>query len=295
MKTRTECPICGHGVWRMLCRSGLDLEGERVRFCVRCGGVFLSPHMDESDAAAYYRREYSRRYRGAERPDRAATARRDGIAQERFRGLASRFRREGLYLEIGCGAGSFLARLAAAGHRAAGVEAAEGYAAAGRERGLAIETGTFPRCSGPAPRYDGILLFHVLEHVPEPADLLRAIRDRLAPGGFVAIEVPDVLVALDGKFRHRYFQRPHLIDFHRASLEHLLARTGLAVESAMYGPAGRAHHLLVVARAGTVPPSWHPPDQVRTWWRRLRRRIVLSRTLAPLSNLGSRPCLGTTS
>ena len=40
-------------------------------------------------------------------------------------------------------------------------------------------------------RFDLVTMVHVLEHVTGPAAFLRKVRQRLAPGGFVAIEVPD--------------------------------------------------------------------------------------------------------
>lgn len=286
MKKRSCCPICGHTDWRTLSRRGLDFEGEAVQFCLGCGGVFLSPHMDADETAAYYRGEYSRRYRGAEQPDPAALARRDATAAERFAALAPRLRPGGRYLEIGCGAGNFLTQLAAAGHDAVGVEPSEGYAASGRERGLTIRTGTFPGACEPGERYDGIFFFHVLEHVPEPAAFLEAVTARLAPDGFVAVEVPDVVAALKGKFRHWYFHRPHVIDFHRSSLTQLLARVGLDVESATHAAAPRAHHLLMTARPAAVTPEPATPAEIAAWWRRLRRRLAFSRAVAPFSKLG---------
>lgn len=295
MKTRGCCPVCGHTDWRTLSRRGHDFEGEAVQFCLGCGGVFLSPHMDTAETAAYYRGEYSRRYRGAEQPDARALARRDAIAAERFTALAPRLQAGRRYLEIGCGAGNFLQRMAAGGFAAAGVEPSEGYAASGRERGLDIQTGTFPEVRGHHDQYDGIFFFHVLEHVPEPATFLAAVVAQLEPahlqpGGFVAVEVPDVLAALDGKFRHWYFHRPHLIDFHRSCLTQLLARVGLEVESATYAAAPRPHHLLVVARPAAVTAVAPAPAEIAAWWRRLRRRLAYSRAIAPFSKLGFNQC-----
>lgn len=285
MIDRTACPICGYSRWRTLSRKGLDFKGERVRLCRRCSGVFLSPHMDAGETASYYRREFSRRFRGGERPDLQAMVCRNDVAGERFAWLQDRLDPCGTYLEIGCGAGNFLEKLAGAGYTAVGIEPAEGYATCGQERGLAIRVGTFPEVDGPFEEYDGILLFHVLEHIPEPMEFLEAAVRRLKPDGWLAVEVPDVLKVMEKKLRHRYFHRPHLLDFHRQTLEILLARIGLAVEAATYGQGKRAHHLLVVARRHPVQVVFPDAGQIQRWWRRLNNRILLSRALAPFARM----------
>lgn len=40
-------------------------------------------------------------------------------------------------------------------------------------------------------RYDVISIIHCLEHVPDPAELLAQVRDRLAPEGLLLVQVPD--------------------------------------------------------------------------------------------------------
>jgi SAM-dependent methyltransferase len=52
-------------------------------------------------------------------------------------------------------------------------------------------SGDFARV--PAAGFDLAVLWHTLEHVPDPASLLSQIVEKLAPGGRVLIQVPDVL------------------------------------------------------------------------------------------------------
>ena len=40
--------------------------------------------------------------------------------------------------------------------------------------------------------FDCITLFHVLEHLPEPKVVLRWVRDHLAPGGTLVVQIPDI-------------------------------------------------------------------------------------------------------
>lgn len=89
---------------------------------------------------------------------------------------------EGRILEIGCGKGYFLERMRAAGIAATGVDPAyEGRSPhvvkARFEPGLGL--------SG-----DGIVLRHVLEHIPDPAGFLAAIGRANGGRGTIYIEVP---------------------------------------------------------------------------------------------------------
>ncbi|MFD2233976.1 class I SAM-dependent methyltransferase [Phaeospirillum tilakii] len=101
------------------------------------------------------------------------------------------------FLELGCGTGAFLAYLAAKGvHRRVGIDQdpalAEVLPAAVRDDfrcGDALALLGDPDLGS----FDRIVLLDVLEHFSPTAGcaLLRAARDRLAPGGRVVIKVPN--------------------------------------------------------------------------------------------------------
>ncbi len=44
----------------------------------------------------------------------------------------------------------------------------------------------------PPEQFDLIVLWHVLEHIPEPVDLLKQLHQQLAPNGLLLIQVPDI-------------------------------------------------------------------------------------------------------
>jgi 2-polyprenyl-3-methyl-5-hydroxy-6-metoxy-1,4-benzoquinol methylase len=100
----------------------------------------------------------------------------------------------GVVADLGSGPGHTVIALARAGYEAVGVE----------ESRVAVEflKTTFPDLEWhnckihdylKEPRiHDGITLYHVLEHIPEPGQLCRLARQRLRSGGLLVIEVPDV-------------------------------------------------------------------------------------------------------
>jgi 2-polyprenyl-3-methyl-5-hydroxy-6-metoxy-1,4-benzoquinol methylase len=101
-------------------------------------------------------------------------------------------------VEIGCGSGDFLRLLCAAGNDGEGYDPSQptGRHAAGPGsfeiigRNFTVEDA----CGA-----DFVCCRHVLEHLPEPIDLLRGLRESIAAGGggVVFFEVPNALFILD--------------------------------------------------------------------------------------------------
>jgi carbamoyl-phosphate synthase large subunit len=93
-------------------------------------------------------------------------------------------------LEIGCGTGYLLSRLRDQGASVVGIEPGP-HGQLGAERsGLQIVRGFFPHPAIVGP-FDLVVLYLVLEHLEDPNVLLSAIRTHLAPGGQIALVVPD--------------------------------------------------------------------------------------------------------
>lgn len=98
-------------------------------------------------------------------------------------------------LDMGCGAGLLAEPLARLGAAVTGVdasaeviEAARNHAAAG---GLAIDyrVGGIEAVAG--ERFDLVVSFEVIEHVPDPAGFVRALGDALAPDGLMLLSTPN--------------------------------------------------------------------------------------------------------
>ncbi len=85
-------------------------------------------------------------------------------------------------LEIGCGKGGFLELLRAAGHDARGIDPAY----EGDSEHIVREH----FAPGLGIRGDAIVMRHVLEHIPQPADFLEQVRIANGSGALIYIEVP---------------------------------------------------------------------------------------------------------
>jgi SAM-dependent methyltransferase len=144
-----------------------------------------------------------------------------------------RFRSGGKLLELGCAYGFFL-KEAARHFEVAGIELAADAAEHGRRAGLNVLQGTADEATlrqiGPV---DVIVLFDVIEHLPDPRETLALCRRQLNPGGIIVITTGDFgsLTARLTGTRWRLMTPPqHLWFFTRESMQRLASALDLAVE-----------------------------------------------------------------
>jgi SAM-dependent methyltransferase len=94
-------------------------------------------------------------------------------------------------LDVGCGAGEFVALARVRGLDAIGVDAAAGA----RHPAARVLRATFP-CPGElgAARFDLVTFFNSLNYIDDPVAALREAHRLLHPGGRVVVRVPNVAV-----------------------------------------------------------------------------------------------------
>lgn len=88
-------------------------------------------------------------------------------------------------LDFGCGGGFLLANLDVA--RRVGVEVNPAAAAEAAEQGIEVHA---EPSTVPAGSIDAVISNHALEHVEDPAAVLRSLRNTLKPGGLIVLRLP---------------------------------------------------------------------------------------------------------
>lgn len=95
-------------------------------------------------------------------------------------------------LDFGCGAGHFLAGMDRQGWEAVGIDASESAVQAVRETvGLPAFAGSLPHDELEPATFDLVTLWHSLEHVHDPASILREARRLLVESGRLIVAVPN--------------------------------------------------------------------------------------------------------
>lgn len=198
METVGSCNLCGAQEAKPFVR-GFDRFGlgpgefQLVR-CGRCGLVYLDPRPDPIDLLTYYAEDLPS-FAGAKPvPSHSLRAvdREHGIGNM-CRAVPVPAQAPGQLLDIGSGTGWFLARMRERGWHVAGIEPSRAMADFARQTlGLDIRHARIEEVDLPAAAYDVITLWHVLEHVQEPALTLRKVRRALRPSGWLLLTVPNL-------------------------------------------------------------------------------------------------------
>lgn len=237
-----------------------------LRGCARagCGMLWLDPAPDAATLEAAYANYYTHDDTGPGAPDRSFAARlfhaaarghlanrlgyRDGTtAWQRVLGRGLSLlpaRREGVefsacylprpkpgarLLEVGCGSGGMLERMAGLGWNVSGVDLDQDAAERARARGLDVRAGELVDVAHPDRSFDAIVLVHVIEHVSDPLALLRECRRIAAPGARLVVITPNVRSRGHARFGRcwRGLEPPrHLQLFSRDALATLCQRAG---------------------------------------------------------------------
>ncbi|HTZ87490.1 MAG TPA: methyltransferase domain-containing protein [Solirubrobacteraceae bacterium] len=190
------CPFCGGASRFALTARDRNRESTDARFsyerCVQCGTLFMRDVPD--DLAPFYAGEYHRftpdgaaEWEGNETLRAVETARVAMLAEHALSSPGGRL------IDIGAGPGAFAAAAKHAGYEVSAIEMDE-RSCDYMERRLgvrAIRSDEPIAALAELPPARVISMWHVLEHLRDPAAMLATAADRLEAGGVLAIGVPN--------------------------------------------------------------------------------------------------------
>jgi len=136
-------------------------------------------------------------------------------------------------LDVGAGSGILMEEADKLGFKTIGVEPSEWLSKQARERGLNVLTGVLPHKNMPENAFDAITLIDVIEHVPDPGQVLRDIKPYLKKDGVLFIVTPDVsspMAKLLG-MKWWHFRLAHIGYFSPNNLKFLAEKSGFEIVS----------------------------------------------------------------
>ena len=230
------CNLCGADDYRVRFEAG-RAQSARIVECRACGLLYANPRTRPPDFVLAREADPDIIEQVCGRIDRATKERlqvRDYARTRAF--LARRFPERGALFEVGAGYGYLLDYFRQDGWRVSGIEPNEGLTRfAARTLGIGIEPSILPEMAGDAEPYDVVLLMHVIEHVPDPAETLGAIFRLLRPGGMLVLETPrydTLMFRLLGRRERSLACEGHIYFFTSRTLREIAARAGFAIEHA---------------------------------------------------------------
>ncbi len=234
-----DCVLCGGSRWTNLVEApdcaphGTGLWFAVVQ-CADCGLCFTNPRPSESSIGQFYPSAY--------RPHRTPKPERSPLWQILKGGKSARRGKErqtlpwqgqGRLLDFGCGGGSYLERMHRQGWEVLGVDSSP--AAVERVQsvlGLPALLGSLPHEHLRPQSFDVITMWHSLEHVHWPTEVLRAAYNLLVPGGTLVVAVPNIDSLAFRWFGSSWFGLDlprHLTHFSPWTLHLILERAGFHV------------------------------------------------------------------
>lgn len=209
-----------------------------VARCGVCGLTVTVPQLVGPAMSAYYPAGYYGTQEGKRFPGIVERLQ-DALYVWRARRLESLVGgKPGRVLDVGCGRGLLLEQLRRRGWDVQGTELSEQSAAYPRDvLGIPVHIGDLVDLHFPSDHFDAVVLWHVLEHVPDPAVVLAEVARILRPGGIFLVAVPN-FGSLEARLtRDKWFHLDvprHLNHYTPAVLYRALAGAGLHARSVAY-------------------------------------------------------------
>lgn len=214
-------------------------DGIDVIECEGCGFKHIVPIPSKDELSEVYRSDYY----SSEKPGYFDGQREDldwwnMVYAERFDTfevhLASDRRR---ILDVGSGPGFFLLHGQERGWKTLGIEPS--LQAAGHARGLGVEVVEAffdDELASTVGLFDAAHMSEVLEHIPDPKNMLKRVANVLAPGGMICVSVPNDYNPFQTALRNACGYQPwwvapphHINYFSFDSLDRLLETCGFEV------------------------------------------------------------------
>jgi len=263
------CEVCGSNQHEFLFKGWDRIFANPGEFtivqCQECGLLFINPQPEEEVLRKYYPKAY---YTPRATPYREYSWLRRRILQDYFGygedldspkafsffrktvlwpfkvryGDSIPFIPRGRLLDVGCGNGTELYKLKAAGWEVYGVEIDEEASSRARSVELEVFTGDLFKARYPDRFFHVVRMSFVLEHLPNPRETLVEIKRILQPQGRIYISIQNAQSLNYWLFRERWFALDiprHLFTFNVRTIRRLLSSLDLKIQKIRFDSGTR--------------------------------------------------------
>lgn len=225
-----RCPIC----FSPDVKTYDQTNGHVIRSCRRCKCRYLGsfPTLQEMERTRNLR--IRKQVENDEDASPTVSAAKSRTLQKRAAQLRRVIPAGARVLEIGARRGE-LGELLARQFEYVGIELSDSAARAARSRGIEVYRSTIEEFVNLDGAFDAMVMVEVFQHLPNPHDVLSAIKEQLKSGGQLILITPDTesLTSAIARKRWSAYKVPeHVILYSRSALIELLEHSGFEIVSA---------------------------------------------------------------
>ncbi|MFH1641373.1 MAG: class I SAM-dependent methyltransferase [Nanoarchaeota archaeon] len=228
---KVSCAICNSRNFEQLSekeRFGIPLS---VVICKICGLVQTNPRMSKEAYNNFYNNEYKILFDKIHGSDELYYR----IIKKRARCIYSYIQdylkteiKNKFVVEIGTGVGGILSYFKEKGNEVYGVDLTQRCVHFCKKKGLNVELGSTEKLGKLKKSPDILIYSHILEHIPEPLEELRKIKNLAKDGCLIFIAVPGIKNLYNTHEMNflRYLELPHVYHYTKETLINLFHKEG---------------------------------------------------------------------
>lgn len=206
--------------------------------CTNCNLQYISPRLDQTSLSNLYDSEYhSKTVSGAYNVNESVSVHEYSMFKSYLLKLLPA---GGGVLDVGCGVGNMLQQLREhSQYSSKGIEISKEAAAKASQNGHNVFQGNLIQANFEDESFDAIYLLYVLEHVDNPAEILKEIYRILKKNGILLLAVPNyryLRIAFDNFISRTFFKKSstlhpeeHLQNFTPTTLKMFIKKAGFDI------------------------------------------------------------------
>jgi SAM-dependent methyltransferase len=219
------CIVCGLSDARTFCRKN-NLE---YVSCVKCGHVYVKDPVNAQAILNHYSHRQSHHASETKEQWDYSPTKEKLVYRPQLKRL-NQLTSVGKLLDIGCSNGSFLKAAQNQGWDAYGIELEKSSFEVAQKHGLKVYNTELSQQHFPDNHFSAVTLWQVIEHLTDPATLIKEIIRILQPGGVLAISTPNIR-SIGWTLLHEQWgvvePEVHLNLFDQRNLDRLISSCGL--------------------------------------------------------------------